>query len=200
MLRARFASLAVVLASLTVLSCAAPPARAAQTRRPHSEGACKHGGWRDLRDDEGRLFRNQGRCVAWQIHHRLGLADLTGVFDGTTEFTFQTGGCSFVHQSFDSAYGGSDAVGAVTLHIEGCVDLNSSVFTGSFTMTTNVGAVSGGVSGPVNIMLGTGPFADLTATVGAGTGSFVGMTGELRVVIEWAGFPSTDISGTVSLP
>lgn len=34
-------------------------------RRPTSRGDCLHGGWRDLVDDEGHAFPNQGLCVAW---------------------------------------------------------------------------------------------------------------------------------------
>lgn len=35
--------------------------------RPESPDDCMHGGWRDLVDDAGRPFANQGLCVAWVV-------------------------------------------------------------------------------------------------------------------------------------
>ena len=37
---------------------------------PQSKADCKHGGWRDLADDQGRPFRNQGQCVSFVVAHR----------------------------------------------------------------------------------------------------------------------------------
>ncbi len=203
--RRRLAGLAVALTVLTFVSLAASTANATQSHGSHGAHACKHGGWTALADQGGRPFSSQGRCIAWHIRHRRhqqapGLADLTGSFDGTTEFTFQTGGCAFVHQTFDATYGGSTAVGNVTFHMEGCVDLNVPAFAGTFTMSTGSGDVSGSASGSVNMLPGTGPFADLTATATSGTGAFAGTAGDLRIVIEWGGMPSTSITGTLSLP
>jgi hypothetical protein len=39
-------------------------------RTPPSADACRHGGWRNYVDDQGRPFRNQGGCVNWAVHHR----------------------------------------------------------------------------------------------------------------------------------
>ncbi len=36
---------------------------------PASPQDCKNGGWRDLVDDQGGGFANQGDCVAWANHH-----------------------------------------------------------------------------------------------------------------------------------
>jgi len=36
---------------------------------PGSVAECRHGGWRNVVDDEGRPFRSQGACVAWVRHH-----------------------------------------------------------------------------------------------------------------------------------
>ncbi|HKE76727.1 MAG TPA: hypothetical protein VKB57_24120 [Acidimicrobiales bacterium] len=36
---------------------------------PASAQDCKSGGWRDLVDDHGDGFANQGDCVAWANHH-----------------------------------------------------------------------------------------------------------------------------------
>jgi hypothetical protein len=37
---------------------------------PQSKSDCKHGGWKNLADDEGRPFRNQGQCVSFVVHQR----------------------------------------------------------------------------------------------------------------------------------
>lgn len=34
---------------------------------PQSKDDCKQGGWRDLVDDQGEPFRNQGHCIAWVV-------------------------------------------------------------------------------------------------------------------------------------
>ena len=36
---------------------------------PTSADDCRHGGWRDLADETGTPFRNQGACIAWANHH-----------------------------------------------------------------------------------------------------------------------------------
>jgi hypothetical protein len=36
---------------------------------PKSKDECKNGGWRNLVDDQGQPFRNQGQCVSWAVHH-----------------------------------------------------------------------------------------------------------------------------------
>ena len=36
--------------------------------RPQSPDDCKGEGWRDLVDDAGQPFRNQGQCVSWASH------------------------------------------------------------------------------------------------------------------------------------
>lgn len=42
----------------------------APPRTPLAKADCKRGGWRDLVDDEGRPFRNQGRCIVFANHVR----------------------------------------------------------------------------------------------------------------------------------
>lgn len=32
---------------------------------PQTSDDCRHGGWRDLVDDAGQPFRDQGQCIAW---------------------------------------------------------------------------------------------------------------------------------------
>jgi hypothetical protein len=36
---------------------------------PTSPDDCRHGGWRDLADENGDPFRNQGDCIAWAHRH-----------------------------------------------------------------------------------------------------------------------------------
>jgi len=37
---------------------------------PHSKAECKQGGWRDLVDEGGQSFRNQGQCVSYVVSKR----------------------------------------------------------------------------------------------------------------------------------
>jgi len=37
---------------------------------PRTKDDCKKGGWRDVTDDQGRPFRNEGQCVAFVQHER----------------------------------------------------------------------------------------------------------------------------------
>jgi hypothetical protein len=37
---------------------------------PASKGACKNGGWRNLANDQGQSFRNQGQCVSYVATRR----------------------------------------------------------------------------------------------------------------------------------
>ena len=37
---------------------------------PTSKAACKSGGWRNLADDQGQPFRNQGVCLGYVVAHR----------------------------------------------------------------------------------------------------------------------------------
>src|ERR1700674_4705535 len=106
---------------------------------------CKNGGWKTLTDASGQPFKNQGQCIAHAIHHPVSLADLasSSPFTGMAMFS-QPPGCFFAQQTFDAAYRGSMSVGIVTLHIAGCADpfTTMSYNSGSFTITSNVGALS----------------------------------------------------------
>jgi hypothetical protein len=105
-----------------------------------------------------------------------------------------------------AAYPGSTSVGTVTLGIAGCADpfTTMSYNSGSFTITTNVGALSGTASGPLTLMSGPGcslsVLFQLTLSVVTGTGSFAGTTGSLQFVTLYpASAPSTFV-GTVTVP
>jgi hypothetical protein len=129
----------------------------------------------------------------------VSLADLVSAsaFSGTLTSS-STIGCSFA-QEFDASYAGSPNVGSAALHIAGCGvgSENGFTFNGSFTMTTNVGTLSGTASGPEplgHLELSV----QLTLSVQSGTGSFAGTTGYL----QFDTFPfssSGGFSGTVSL-
>ena len=43
---------------------------ASTARTPTSKQACKKGGWRNLANDQGQPFRNQGQCVSFVVAHR----------------------------------------------------------------------------------------------------------------------------------
>jgi hypothetical protein len=43
---------------------------AAPAQTPTSKVDCKKGGWRNLANDQGQLFRNQGQCVSYVVAHR----------------------------------------------------------------------------------------------------------------------------------
>jgi hypothetical protein len=109
-----------------------------------------------------------------------GLADLAN-----SSFTF-TGsdvvggnGCSFVYGAFDAVYPGSAAVGNVTLHIAGCV-LDPYTYSGSFTITTGVGTLSGSATGSITYIGDTLESSyQITLSVTTATGSFSGTTGSL---------------------
>jgi hypothetical protein len=96
-------------------------------------------------------------------------------------------------------------VGTVTLHIAGCADPFSTMSfnSGSFTISTNVGALSGTASGPVTLTSGPGGLAvlfQLTLSVLAGTGSFAGTTGTLHFVTLYPAMAPATFTGTVTVP
>ena len=37
---------------------------------PTTKAACRNGGWRNLANDQGRAFRNQGQCVSYVVARR----------------------------------------------------------------------------------------------------------------------------------
>jgi hypothetical protein len=39
-------------------------------RTATTKADCKNGGWRNLANDQGEPFRNQGRCVSYVVAHR----------------------------------------------------------------------------------------------------------------------------------
>ncbi len=111
-----------------------------------------------------------------------GLADLANSsFTATTTGSPGGSGCLIVHLNFDAAYPGSAAVGNVTLHIAGCVS-DPVTYTGSFTITTGVGTLSGSAPGTVTEQIVGGNLEEsyqINLSVTTATGSFSGTTGSL---------------------
>jgi hypothetical protein len=116
-------------------------------------------------------------------------------FSGAVSSQSGVNGCSYDFLTFTSSYPGSAAVGTVNLNVAGCFDSDANTFTGSFTITTGVGTLSGSASGPVAITYTTTggippvvtPVSDnfeLTLSVTAGTGSFAGATGTLQALLD----------------
>ena len=116
-------------------------------------------------------------------------------FSGAVSSQSGVNGCSYDFLTFTSSYPGSAAVGTVNLNVAGCFDSDANSFTGSFTITTGVGTLSGSASGPVAITYtttgGIPPVVtaasdnfELKLSVTAGTGSFAGATGALQAVLD----------------
>lgn len=113
----------------------------------------------------------------------VSLADITSSSFGGTQTYAAASGCPFTYETFNAVYPGSAAVGNVSLQVAGCVDAfptstTPSQYTGSFTITTGVGTISGSASGSVSLEL-PNVVAQITLSVTAGTGSFTGTTGSL---------------------
>jgi hypothetical protein len=162
-----------------------------------------NGGWQTLTDATGQLFANQGLCIDFAIHHPVSLADLaTSSFTGTTSGPVPTAGCGFPlvegFQTFDGSYPGSGSVGTVNLHLAGCASFSNGEYSGSFTITTSVGTLSGSASGPISGLPVPSPILfELTLSVMTGTDSFAGTSGTLQVPILWLR-PSPAVSGSVT--
>ena len=160
---------------------------------------CMNDGWQTLTSASGQPFKNQGQCISYEIHHPVGLADVTNSsFSGTQTFAAASG--CFTFETFDAAYPGSAAVGNASLHIAGCVDaFPPSQYAGSFTITTGVGTLSGSASGSVALQL-PNVVVQLTLSVNAGTGSFAGTTGSLLFSAAFPLASEQSFVGSVALP
>ena len=127
-----------------------------------------------------------------------GLADLaSSSVTGTISGSSGTGGCSFLEGIFTATYPGSSAVDTVTLQMDGCIPGGGGNFpftftySGTFTITTGVGTLTGTVAGQINNVI-TSPVinvvpvtAALALTVTSGTGQFAGTTGTLNLGLQF---------------
>ena len=183
----------IAVTSMGARAGAAPPAAVQQ---------CKDGGWQTLTDASGQPFKSQGQCISYFIHNPVSLADLaSSSVSGTLSANTGTGGCSFVEASFRATYPGSSAVGTVTLQTDGCIPLGGGNFpftftySGTFTITTGVGTLTGTVAGFIsNVIVQVPPPPDfnvvpvaatLTLTAVSGTGLFAGTTGTLNFGLQF---------------
>jgi hypothetical protein len=205
--------------ALTIISCVAIPVALAPASAPAGASApaavqqCLNGGWQTLTGTSGQPFANQGRCIAFVILHPISLANVANSsITGTTSAIFPAGtGCqgTLASQVFDSTYAGTAPVGTVNLHVGGCVDATLPPpdlhYSGTFTITTNVGTLSGTAAGPVPVDLNTFDFTyDLTLRAMAGTGLFAATTGNLQLLMVVDDFifgpPTFTFSGAVTVP
>jgi hypothetical protein len=170
-----------------------------------------NGGWLTLTDASGQPFANQGACIAYANHHPVRLADLAS---SSVTGTLSVVTCaSFVGASFGATYPSSSAVGTVKLHTDGCIPFGTPGFpfvfsySGTFTITTNVGTLSGTVGGQINntviypwpsIPVVVPVSAALALTATSGTGLFTGTTGTLDVSVQFDGLGSIGFVGSVS--
>jgi hypothetical protein len=154
-----------------------------------------NGGWQTITHPSGQPFANEGLCIAYAIHHPVSLADLA---NPSVSGTGSGGGsgCSFEEGTFGTTYPGSSAVGTVTLQTDGCIPYGGPSFplvflySGTFTITTDVGTLSGTVTGQINneylLIIRGLPLelvtasATLTLTATSGTGLFTGTAGTLN--------------------
>jgi hypothetical protein len=205
-MRARLwvAGFAIVVSLCVWIPAAAGAVGAAQTSAtnlPASVSLCERGGWQSLTNVQGQPFDNQGQCISYFIHNPVSLADLAGSFAGTASYAVLGDSPCFATQVFDATYPGTSAVGPVTLHLDGCDALVSIFpftyyFTGTFTITTNVGTLHGNAAGPLGDPF---PIVELTLTVLSGTEAFAATTGTINVSIQWDG-ASTSMTGSVTIP
>ncbi|MGZ4683061.1 MAG: hypothetical protein ACXWBN_17165 [Acidimicrobiales bacterium] len=202
MRRPSYVLASIAIAVLAFIPLVAAPAGAQPVSTagvPTSVAACKHGGWRTLTDPVGASFATRAACIRWATAHpggTLRLSDLSGTFAGVESFTFE---CTFVHQTFDASYATRGRVGTATMAIEGCVDGSITTYTGTFSISTPIGSVSGTVAGTLQAVTTPATF-HLVLTPTASTGAFTGLSGTLLVEIRWNGFPETAITGTVAAP
>jgi len=157
-----------------------------------------NGGWQNITGASGQSFANQGQCIAYANHHPVTLADLAN--SSVSGALSPSGGCSDPNIGgfiFGATYPGSSAVGTVGLGVYGCIPSGTPgypltmTYSGPFTITTNVGTLTGTDEGQINntlIPLPPVPLpfpqtVSLTLTVTSGTGLFTGTTGTLDVSV-----------------
>ena len=152
---------------------------------------------------------NQDQCIDYAIQNPASLADLAGSPTGTVSVS-STGACGDLpaRAPLSATYPGSSAVGTVTLQTEGCISRAPEfplviAYSGTFTISTNVGTLSGTAGGQIDNVIVESPFnpqaspvtAGLTLMATSGTGLFRGTTGTLVVSLQ---FPTLGCFGFVA--
>ena len=136
----------------------------------------------------------------------LSVADVvtSSPFSGTISQSSGSNPCGYEPLTFDGSYPGSSAVGTVDLSVVGCFNFYTDYYSGSFTITTSVGTLSGSASGPESVIsIGIPPTTgfdqySLDLTVTAGTGSFAATTGSVEAVFDASLPGQTTFEGTVT--
>jgi hypothetical protein len=191
MIRRTLAVFAFAMVSLVFAPVAFAPGAGASTAAPVQQ--CMNDGWRILTDASGQPFGNQGQCIAYANHHPVTLADLASSAPFSVTATSVVAGCESAQVTFEAVYPGDPRVGTVHLQVSGCVSFTLESYEGSFTMTSEVGTLSGTAAGPV--VLGN---QLLTLHIDAATGLFAGTTGILGFSIS--PFTVLPFFGTVTVP
>jgi hypothetical protein len=169
-----------------------------------------NGGWQALTDGSGQPFKNQGQCATFALHHPVSVSDLaSSSVSGTLMSGIGPTGCINEDATISATYPGTSAIGAVTLQMPGCLLFDvpnfplAIGFSGTFTITTNVGTLSGTVAGGFTNVFVT-PFnpqpvtAAFTLSAISGTGLFAGTTGPLNLDLGWSPPGSEPFFGTIS--
>jgi hypothetical protein len=120
------------------------------------------------------------------------IRDLAGDFEGTTSWVY--GFPCFVDQSWDATYTGQHGVGDVTFDLDTCVNLGSDYdaeVTGTFSITTRRGTMSGGLVGTIDIDAVTA----FTLTSTGGTGAYEQSAGQ-QLTFDASWTPSDVLQST----
>jgi hypothetical protein len=155
----------------------APPLALPTTKRD-----CFRGGWRDLVDDQGRPFRNQGQCVRFSVHQPERI-----LVEGTATQRSEV--------DFSGVPITSESRGQMTLSGLGDLSFTATyefVPSGSGFQSTGTVVATGddgtitfdtvGTATTPSLQVGGTSSLDSLYTVTAATGQYEGLTGSLRVV------------------
>lgn len=208
MLRRLLASIALAAVPLFAIPTALVPVAGAAPSGPIQ--GCMNGGWQTITDVSGQPFKSQGECIAYAIQHPVSLADLaSSSVSGTLMSGLGPTGCINEDATLSATFPGSSAIGAVTLQMPGCLLFDvpnfplAIGFSGTFTITTKVGALSGTVAGGFRNVF-VSPFnpqpvtAGFTLTATSGTGLFMGATGTLNLALRFPELGSSAFVGTIA--
>lgn len=208
MVRRLFLVLALAVVPFVAIPTALAPAASAAPAG--SIQHCMNGGWQTLTNGSEQPFRNQGQCIAYAIHHPVTLSDLaSSSVTGTLMSGVGPTGCTNQDAIVSATFPGSSAVGTVALQLAGCLLFDvpnfplAIGFSGTFTISSNVGTVSGSFAGGfTNVFVS--PFnpqpvtAGFTLTVRSGTDLFAGTIGTLNLDLGWSPPGSEPFFGKIS--
>ena len=132
--------------------------------------------------------------------------EASGPFSGASSFTFFTGGCSFVEQTFGASYTTSTGTGSFSM--DGCSGVptisGSTItdsFSGTFALTAPDGAtLQGNVAGSLVSTTASPTVASLSfaLTPTSGTNEFANATGSISLTGTWASPALPGVPGPIS--